>query len=345
MEKKTPHWLRGVLLAGLAVGLIWVLAAIHDVLTLLVVAALLAYLFDPVASRLEARGMHRAGATTVVFAGVSLGIAILMMYFFPLVAVQVKSVQSGFDGAQARAGIESLEFWLEARLAVVGVENLDLIANMQQLAVESVDNILSYVPGVLSLVAQLLIVPFIMFFLIKDGRRIKKGFIALVPNSYFEFTLNVLHKTDVQLGNYLRGQLIASSVVALLSMAALWFLGVDYFVLIGLFAGVTNMIPYLGSVAGATLAVLVSVITTGSVDSVLQIIAVFVIIQLIDNVGVQPLVLARKVELHPLLVLLTLILAGKFFGVIGLLLGVPVTAVLKVFVVETIRNLRSYRLT
>ena len=250
-----------------------------------------------------------------------------------------------FDGAQARAGIESLELWLEGTLTVVGVESLDLFATLRKLAVQSVDNILGYVPGVLSLVAQLLIVPFIMFFLIKDGRRIKKGFIALVPNSYFEFTLNVLHQTDVQLGNYLRGQLIASSVVALLAMTALWFLGVDYFVLIALFAGVTNMIPYLGSVAGATLAVLVSVITTGTVDTVLPIIASFVAIQLIDNVGVQPLVLTRKVELHPLLVLLTLLVAAKFFGVIGLLLAVPVTAVFKVFVVETIRNLRSYRLT
>ena len=76
----------------------------------------------------------------------------------------------------------------------------------------------------------------------------------------------------------------------------------------------------------------------------LPIIAVFVVIQAIDNVGVSPLVLARNVKLHPLLILLTLILAGKFFGFLGLLLAVPVTAVLKVFVQETVTNLRSYHL-
>ena len=148
----------------------------------------------------------------------------------------------------------------------------------------------------------------------------------------------------MQLGNYLRGQLIASSVVALLSIAALWLLKVDYFVLIGLFAGLMNMIPYLGPATGATVAALVSVVTTGNFDTVLPIIVAFVIIQAVDNVGVSPLVLARNIKLHPLLILLTLILAGKFFGFLGLLLAVPVTAVFKVLVQETVANLRSYRL-
>ena len=244
----------------------------------------------------------------------------------------------------ARAAIEDVEGWLEARLAVLGVEDLDILGVLQQFIVTNVDDVLNYVPSVVVLIAQLGIFPFIMFFLLKDGRRIRKGFINLVPNRYFEFTLNVLHKTDVQLGNYLRGQLIASSVVALLSIAALWLLEVDYFVLIGLFAGLTNMIPYLGPVTGATVAALISVITTGNFDTVLPIIAAFVVIQAIDNVGVSPIVLARNVKLHPLLILLTLIIAGKFFGFLGLLLAVPVTAVLKVFVQETLTNLRRYHL-
>ena len=244
----------------------------------------------------------------------------------------------------ARAAIKDVEGWLEARLAVLGVEDLDILGAIQQFIVTNVDDVLHYVPSLVVLITELGIFPLIMFFLLKDGRRIKKGFINLAPNRYFEFTLNVLHKTDVQLGNYLRGQFIASSVVAVLSIAALWLLKVDYFVLIGLFAGLTNMIPYLGPATGATVAALISVVTTGNFDTVLPIIVAFVIIQTIDNVGVSPLVLARNVKLHPLLILLTLILAGKFFGFLGLLLAVPVTAVLKVFVQETVTNLRSYHL-
>ena len=344
MEQSIPLWIKIALLAALAVGLFWVLASVPGIVTLVVLGALLAYLFDPLVNRLEARGLGRTLATVVVFVGTLLVIATLLVLFFPAVAAQARAIQTGFDVERARTVVEDLEVLLEVRLAALGVEDLDLMSNVQQVVVTNVDDLLNYVPGVLSLVTQLVIIPFIMFFLLKDGRRIKKGFINLVPNRYFEFTLNVLHKTDVQLGNYLRGQLIASLVVALLSIVALWLLRVDYFVLIGLFAGLTNMIPYLGPIAGATVAALVSVITTGGFATVLPIIIAFVVIQAIDNAGVQPLVLARNVNLHPLLILLTLIIAGKFFGVLGLLLAVPATAVLKVFVQETFANLRRYRL-
>ncbi|MCH8959962.1 MAG: AI-2E family transporter [Bacteroidetes bacterium] len=344
MEKSVPLWIRIALLAVLGVGLFWVLASVGEIVALVMIAALLAYIFDPLASLLEARGLGRTQATVVVFAGTSLVLGVLGFLLLPLVVAEVRAIQTGFDMEQARAAIEDVERWLEARLAALGVEDLDILGAIQQFIVTNVDDVLTYVPNVVVLVTQLGIFPFVMFFLLKDGRRIKKGFINLMPNRYFEFTLNVLHKTDVQLGNYLRGQLIASSVVALLSIAALWLLEVDYFVLIGLFAGLTNMIPYLGPVTGATVAALISVVTTGNFDTVLPIIAAFVIIQAIDNVGVSPLVLARNIKLHPLLILLTLILAGKFFGFLGLLLAVPVTAVFKVFVQETVANLRSYRL-
>ena len=344
MEKSVALWIRIVLLAILAVGVFWVLAAMGEVVTLVVIAALLAYIFDPLASLLEARGLGRTVATTVVFIGTTLILGVLVVLLLPLIVAEVRAIQTGFDMEQARAAIEDVEGWLEVQLAALGVEDLDILGAVQQFIVTNVDQVVTYVPNVVVLLTQLALLPFILFFLLKDGRRIKKGFINLVPNRYFEFTLNVLHKTDVQLGNYLRGQLIASSVVALLSIAALWLLNVDYYVLIGLFAGLTNMIPYLGPVAGATVAVLISVVTTGRFDTVLPIIAAFVIIQTIDNVGVSPIVLARNVKLHPLLILLTLIVAGKFFGFLGLLLAVPVTAVIKVFLQETVTNLRSYRL-
>jgi len=344
MEKSVPLWIRIALLAVFAVGFFWVMASMGEVVALVLIAALLAYVFDPLASLLEARGLGRTLATTLVFAGILLLLGGVFFLLLPVVVAEVRAIQTGFDIEQARVAIEDVEGWLETRLAVLGVEDLDILGAVQQFIVTNVDDVLSYVPSVVVLITQLAILPFIMFFLLKDGRRIKKGFINLAPNRYFEFTLNVLHKTDVQLGNYLRGQFIASSVVALLSIAALWLLKVDYFVLIGLFAGLTNMIPYLGPVTGATVAALISVVTTGNFDTVLPIIVAFVIIQAIDNVGVSPLVLARNVKLHPLLILLTLILAGKFFGFLGLLLAVPVTAVLKVFVQETVTNLRSYHL-
>ncbi|MFQ5568303.1 MAG: AI-2E family transporter [Rhodothermales bacterium] len=344
MEQRIPLWGKVALLIVVGGGVLFGLAAVSEVVTLVVIGALCAYVFDPLASRLESHGLSRTLATTVLFAGLALALGAFLFFLFPIVAAQVQSIQEGFDVEQARAFIEDLERVLEEKLAFLGIDRLNVLSAAQQFVEQHADDVLNYVPSVLSLFARLLIIPFIMFFLLKDGRRIKKGFINLVPNRYFEFTLNVLHKTNVQLGNYLRGQFLASLIVAVLSMIALRLLGVDYFVLIGLFAGLTNLIPYLGPVVGASVAVLVSFATTGTFDKALFIIAAFALIQGIDNAGVQPVVLARNVKLHPLLILITLLIAAQFFGFLGLLLAVPATAVLKVFVQETIANLRHYHL-
>lgn len=344
MEHKPFLWINVAVVLALSVALLMALAAVSDIVVLVVVAALLAYVFDPVVNLLEARPMSRLLATVIVFAAVSAILAVLAAFMLPLAAEQLVAIQQGFDVDQARAALDHLEVVLERRLAFLGVGDLDLLGSFQAFASAQVGDAVSYVPSVLSLAMNLAVVPFIMFFLLKDGRRIKKGLIDLVPNRYFEFTLTVLHKTDVQLGNYLRGQLTASLVVALLSILALWLLDVEYFILIGVFAGLTNMIPYLGPIVGAGVAALVSVLTTGSLDTVLPIVVSFTIIQMIDNVGVQPLVLARTVALHPLTILLALLVAGKFFGAVGLLLAVPATAVVKVFVQETMSNLRNYYL-
>ena len=172
----------------------------------------------------------------------------------------------------------------------------------------------------------------------------KKGFIDIVPNKYFEFSLNVLQKMDAQLGNDLRGQFLVAAIIGSLSTLVLWFLGVDFFMVIGPLAGLANMIPYVGPVAGGLLAILASVVTTGVFDTIPSIVIAFVLIQLLDNSLLQPLILARNVELHPMLILLAILIGGKLFGIVGLLLAVPFTAIVKVIAVETFVNLRRYHI-
>jgi putative permease len=173
----------------------------------------------------------------------------------------------------------------------------------------------------------------------------KKGFIDAVPNRYFEFSLNVLQKMDSQLGNYLRGQFLVALMIGTLSTITLWLLGVDFFLMIGPIAGLMNMIPYVGPIAGGLLAIIASVITSGQFDTIPGIVIAFTAIQIFDNSLLQPLILARNVELHPMLILLAILIGGKLFGIVGLLLAVPFAAILKVIIVETVVNFRRYHLS
>ena len=136
----------------------------------------------------------------------------------------------------------------------------------------------------------------------------------MVPNRYFEFTLDLLYKMDVQLGNDLGGQFVDALTFGVLSIIALWILGVNYFVFLGAFAGLANLIPYVGPIAGMVPAAIVAVLKSGSLGSALAVVIAFVILKLIYDFVVQPLVVALSVELHLVLVLIAIISAESCSG-------------------------------
>jgi predicted PurR-regulated permease PerM len=149
---------------------------------------------------------------------------------------------------------------------------------------------------------------------------------------------------DLQLGGYLRGQFLDAMIIGLLSIIALWILGVKYFVLIGIFAGLANMIPYVGPLAGMIMAASVVLLNDGSGEDIAWVIGAFAIIQLIDNVLVQPLVLGKSVNLHPLVIIFAIITGGQFFGIIGMLVAIPVTGILKVVTIEVYNSVKRFNL-
>jgi predicted PurR-regulated permease PerM len=172
----------------------------------------------------------------------------------------------------------------------------------------------------------------------------KKAFIHLIPNRYFEMSLNVLHKIDQQLGWYLRGQFTEAFVVGVLSVLALWLLDIQYFIIIGIFAGLANMVPYVGPVAGAVPAIVVTIINGNEPIKVIYIVVAFAIVQLLDNVLLQPMVLSKSVHLHPLIIVFAVLIGGQFFGLLGMLLAVPAAGIIKVTSSELYQGIRKFRL-
>jgi predicted PurR-regulated permease PerM len=193
-----------------------------------------------------------------------------------------------------------------------------------------------------SVVTTLIIIPFAVFFLLKDGPAMKTAFVSLIPNKYFEMSLNLIYKIDRQLGNFLRGQFFDASLVGLMAIFAMWMLDVRYYILVGIFAGLTNMIPYVGPFTGGVTAVFVVLMSGGSGHQVLLVVAAFLIIQLMDNVLIQPLIVSKSVNLHPLVIIFAVIIGGQFFGILGMLLAVPATGILKVFAIELYNSFQKY---
>ncbi len=197
--------------------------------------------------------------------------------------------------------------------------------------------------GVFSGLIYVIIVPFVAFFFMKEGRRINHGLVELVPNAYFELFLNLLHQINGQIGGYIRGQLLAVTIVASLATFGLQVIGLAYALPVGLLAGLSNMIPYVGPLIGIVSAFIVAIATDGGSTMVWKVIILFLAIQVIDNVLIQPLVVARSVNLHPLVVLVVVMIGSDLMGLPGMLIAVPVTGILKVSSQTIYEGVKGYR--
>jgi len=335
--------LKIVLILITIAGFIAFLTYIPDIVKLVIISILLAYILAPFANFLESRGMSRPTATILIFIAIVFAVSFAYMSILPLFAAQISGLQTGFNPERAGFVISRFEDFLMPYLSFLGIKELNLLGRIQTVMAGAGDWVFNHVLDAASLVTSLILIPFIVFFLLKDGREFKRSFVSLVPNRYFEFTLYLFHKLNAQVGNYLRGQLIDATIVGTMAVFALWVIGVKYFFLIGIFAGLANLIPYFGPIAGAVLALIVSILQTGSLDRAFYVILAFTIIKLLDDVIVQPVVVAKSVHMHPLTVLLAVLIGGRLFGILGMLLSVPLVGFLKVVVHESILNYRRYR--
>jgi len=151
-----------------------------------------------------------------------------------------------------------------------------------------------------------------------------------IPTRFVETTLSLVSEIDEILGRYIRGQLVESMFVAAMSTIGLLIIGVDYAFLIGILAGLGNLIPYLGPVVGALPAIVVAFAKFHSMGPVLQVLLVFALVQIIDNNIVQPLVFSRGVQLNAVIVIFVLMAGAQVGGVLGMFLAVPVACIVKV---------------
>jgi putative permease len=341
MELTVGKFLRFIVTIFFIFVIGWLIYTLSTIITVIIISALIAYILDPIASYLEAKDIKRIHATSIIFIIFFITIIAGASIVIPALFHELKGLQSGAGLSSLTGYIETVEKFVQTNFGNI---ELDLKAKIDTFLTTYTDQLLSMLVNVVSVISGVVIIPFIVFFFLKDGRNMKKLFVSYIPNRYFEMTLNVLHKIDQQLGGYLRGQFMEASVVGILSIIALWILNVKYFIIIGSFAGLANLIPYVGPVAGAIPAILITLMQGGDSMMIIKIIIAFSIVQFIDNFVVQPLVLSKTVNLHPLIIVFVVIIGGQFFGLLGMLLAVPVAGIIKVTSSELYNGIKKFNI-
>lgn len=345
MADNTARLFKAAMLLVVAAGAFWLLSRIGNLVKLVVIAALLAYMLDPIVGRLEANSISRTLSTSLVFVAIFGVITLFIFLLLPHITEEIRAIRAGITAGKAASMIHDFEALLVEKLGFLGVEDPDIVGKLQSYSRHAANEIYGFFINAAAVIGNLIIVPFIMFFFLKDGRGFIKGFSSLVPNRYFEMTLSLIHKTNKQLGGYIRGQFLDSAIIGGMAILVLWALDVKYFFLLGVVLGISNLVPFIGPIVGSIPAIAMALIETGSLTKALYVTLAMAIVQVIDNGMVKPVVVARMVSLHPVVVILAVIIGGKLFGVIGMILSVPVTGIVKLVAEEAASNIRKYRHT
>ncbi|MFA9460322.1 AI-2E family transporter [Thiohalorhabdus sp. Cl-TMA] len=326
--------LRVLGLFGLLLGLAGVLAfLLRPLLVPLVLAVILYAVLEPFTSLLERRGFKRTPAALLVLVLLLAISGLAAAWLFPHLAAQVELLQGNLPTLWQT--LSQLAQRVSEHLASATGVHLDVSAATADLAQGGQERLTrALVQGsnlLLDATATLLLVPLLTFFLIRDWKLLRNRLLDLLPNRSFELGWTLYYRVARQLQAYIRGVMLQSGIMALITGSGFFLIGLGSPVLLGLLAGVLNLIPYLGPVL-AMIPPTVLILGDSGLDPWVIGSAVGVVFfgQVFDNAVVVPGVLAHAVNLHPLMVVLGIIMAGHFFGLAGMILALPALATGKI---------------
>ncbi|EOZ95748.1 hypothetical protein A33Q_3110 [Indibacter alkaliphilus LW1] len=223
-----------------------------------------------------------------------------------------------------------------------------LIASFSKINFQGIIN--TVVNTTSSLFIALMAVSFITFFLLLENGLLRRNIMNLIPNAYFELAVSTFNKVERLLSNYLVGLLIQLTCIFSLASLGLTLVGIEYALTIAMFAAVANLIPYAGPILGATFGVIVG-LSTGEFDTsndiilmIIKILGVFSVVQVTDNVVLQPLIFSKSVKAHPLEIFVVIFAGAKIAGILGMIFAIPVYTIFRVSFLEFFKGYREYRI-
>lgn len=320
---------------------------LKPILAPFVLGALLAYFGDPLVDILERRRINRTLGVLLVFLLTTLILLAIVLVTVPLVASQldalVDSVPRLYRWIDSTAvpwlrhtfnlsddSLPALE-WGRGQLA----ENWQSVGKWLAAAGKQVTGSGF---GILLWLANLALVPVVAFYLMRDWDKLVGRGHDLIPRDWQEGVTEVVHEADEVVGAFLRGQLVVMVCLALYYGLGLWVVGVQLAVALGLIAGLASIVPYLGFFVGIGLSLLVAYSQSGDWSTLLGVAAVFGIGQLLESMFLTPILVGDRIGLHPVVVIFALMAGGQLAGFLGVLVALPVAAVIAVL----IRHLLHY---
>jgi predicted PurR-regulated permease PerM len=340
---------------------IWVLDTTGFLLAPFVLALVLAYIQHPLVSRLEKRRISRLTGTMLLALPAVVVISLVLFLGIPALSAQIAEFIRGTPHLvqtatvrleQWQSQLQSRDLpWLDEQALLERMRSIQpeaVMAWMQQRQSAIVQGVWNGLLGVgkgvgavLSLLGYVFLTPILTFYLLRDWPNIQTRMRELVPGPYRDRVVGFASEYDRLLARYLRGQVLAAAIVGVLTWLGFLIAGFPYALLLGVVAGVFNIIPYMGLVASLIPALIIAIFSANPLVALLKIAVVFAVVQALDSSVIGPRVVGEAVGLHPVWVLLALAISGYFFGFVGLLIAVPLAVLVKLLLGYALNRYRA----
>jgi predicted PurR-regulated permease PerM len=338
---------------------LWLLHVAGSFLAPFVLALVLAYVADPFVDRLQRRGVKRGYGAGLVLLIAGLVVVLSLVLIVPLVVEQATRF-----GQDLPRMIVDVQVWYRDQIARLATSELPLLRDIpfeRALEVDT-DDVQTYLTdrirelrlgweeamGVgrglqmaLTILGYAILTPVLTYYILRDFPNLQEATARLVPRDHRARTLGFLSRYDELLGEYLRGQLLVATFVGIATGLGFWVVGFPNAVLLGVVAGVFNIVPYLGLVVSLVPALLIAFLSPPLWLSLLKVAGVFFAVQSLDSYLLSPRIIGSRVGLHPVWVMLAIIAFGSFFGIVGLLVAIPLAVLIKMLIGRTVDRYRA----
>jgi predicted PurR-regulated permease PerM len=336
-----PQFWAWLAIALVATLLLWLLAPI---LAPFLFAAILAYILDPLVEKLTRRGVPRTLSVVLVMLLGLLLLAAFLLVVFPLLYKETRLLVDKLPGFIDWLNGRAVP-WLREKAGLdlqLDAESLkqmarDAFAQNEDLAKSLLRSLGLGGLAVVAFFANLLLLPVVLFYLLRDWNRLLASFDALIPRRAHAKALAMAREIDSVLAEWLRGQLLVVLLMSVYYVTALWIARLDFALPVGLITGLAVIVPYVGIALGFVLATIAALLQFDSLTGVLWVWLAIGIGQVLEGTLVTPLIVGERIGLHPVAVILALLAFGQVFGFFGVLLALPASAVLLV----ALRHLRA----
>ncbi|MDA3904370.1 MAG: AI-2E family transporter [Desulfuromusa sp.] len=311
----------------------------------ILLSLIVSFLLDPAVQFLDSKKINRSLGIFIVYFLLSAFIGLLMLIIGPPNwEGMILALKADFP----RYTIQAIEY-LSSWLAVVQqqfpfIKDYNIAENLRTTSQSFFGSVLKETPrSAIRFGSLLLLVPLFTFFFLRDSRRIMRSLISLTPNRYFEMVLDIYAHVSLQLAHFIRGRILEALIIGIVIWMGLSMTDIHYAPILAVIAGASNLVPYIGPIIGMLPGLIIALVDLGMGGQFWWILCVYLLIAqiIVDNFILIPILISKASNLHPLWVILAIVMGGKLYGVLGMIIGVPIVSIINITIIE----IRQYRRT